>query len=94
MDGFAIEMDKSKSITANMIADTSTSIVYLPEKIVNAYYAGVSDAVYNKTEAGYIFPCGTALPSITFDIGSYSAVVPGSFIEYAPTGRDGISMFY
>lgn len=77
-----------------MIADTSTSIVYLPEKIVSAYYAGVPDVVYNKTEAGYIFPCGTTLPSVTFDIGNYSAVVSGSIVEYAPTGKDGINMFY
>lgn len=94
VNGFAIASDPLKSVVVNVIADTGTSLVFLPQNIVEAYYAGVSGTVYNRTLASYVFPCGTALPRITFEIGNYNnAFIPAPFIEYAPTG-DGISTFY
>lgn len=91
MNGFAIASDPLKSVVVNVIADTGTSLVFLPQNIVEAYYAGVSGTVYNRTLASYVFPCGTALPRITFEIGNYNnAFIPAPFIEYAPTG-DGIT---
>ena len=59
--------------------------------IVYAYYDGVSSASYDSGQGGYTFPCGTKLPSITFAIGGQNAVVPGSFLEYAPLVRGGTS---
>lgn len=94
VNGYAIDTKEFNPVTVNGIADTGSTLISLPEKIVNAYYAAISGAVYSSTEAGFVYPCGTPLPSITFDIGNYRAVVPGSFIEYRPISEDSISMFH
>ena len=56
----------------------------MPQAVVAAYYKKVSGAKYDSTQGGYTFPCTATLPSITLGIGSYKAVVPGSYINYAP----------
>ena len=76
----------STSITA--IADTGTSLLYLPSDIVSAYYAGVTGARYDPSQGGYTFSCAAILPSITLGIGSYRAVVPGSYMLYAPVSSN------
>jgi hypothetical protein len=55
---------------------------------VQAYYAKVPGAVNNSTAGGYVFSCKTKLPDYTVRIGSYSAVVPGSLINFAPSDTD------
>lgn len=92
--GIAIGLDYSDSTNFDIVADTGTPVLPLPEKIVDAYYAQVRFAVYDKAVAGYNFLCGTALPDIIFDIGNYHAVVPGSFIQYSPIKKDSYSTFH
>ncbi|MCJ1428718.1 Type I transmembrane sorting receptor [Sticta canariensis] len=82
--GYAIGGEILNPITVNVIADTGTTLILLPEQMVKAYCAGVPIAFYNSTEAKYSFPCRTTLPSITFDIGNYNAVVPGHFMNFRP----------
>lgn len=91
--GFAIGSGSLSSTSIDAIADTGTTLLYLPNSIVDAYYDEVPSASYNSGQGGYTFPCGTTLPSITLAIGSYSAVVPGSFVQYAPIDQSGISEF-
>lgn len=83
-NGFAVGDGSFTSTSIDAIADTGTTLLYLPDSVVDAYYGSVSSASYNSQQGGYTFPCGTTLPSITLGIGSYDAVVPGSFVEYAP----------
>ncbi|MCJ1465744.1 Type I transmembrane sorting receptor [Pseudocyphellaria aurata] len=82
--GFAVGGESLTSTSIDAIADTGTTLLYLPSDVVDAYYRPVSGASYNSAQGGYTFPCGTTLPSITLAVGRYDAVVPGSFIEYAP----------
>ena len=82
--GYAVGSGSFVSSSIDGIADTGTTLLYLPSTIVSAYYAKVPGASYNSAQGGYIFTCGTTLPSITLGIGSYRAVVPGSYIQYAP----------
>lgn len=91
VDGFVIDGGSSGTTSFDAIADTGTTLLYLPDSIVYAYYDGVSSASYDSGQGGYTFPCGTKLPSITFAIGGQNAVVPGSFLEYAPLVRGGTS---
>lgn len=79
----------SSSIDA--IADTGTTLLLLPAAVVRAYYAKVGGAVNNAMQGGYTFPCSATLPSLTLGIGSYKAVIPGSFINYAPISAAGTS---
>lgn len=92
-NGFAVGGGSFTSTSIEAIADTGTTLLYLPDSVVDAYYAGVSSASYNPQQGGYTFPCGTTLPSISLGIGSYDAVVPGSFVEYAPLSETSKSEF-
>ena len=84
-NGYAVGSGAFTSASIDAIADTGTTLLYLPTTVVSAYYARVSGASYDSTQGGYTFPCSATLPSITLGIGSYRAVVPGSYIVYAPT---------
>ena len=83
-NGYAVGTGTFKSLSIDAIADTGTTLLYLPASAVSAYYAKVSGATNSASQGGYIFPCSATLPSITLGIGSYKAVVPGSYINYAP----------
>lgn len=83
-NGYAVGAGAFTSASIDSIADTGTTLLYLPSTIVSAYYARVSGASYNTNQGGYTFPCSATLPSITLGIGSYRAVVPGRYITYAP----------
>ena len=83
-NGYAVGSGAFVSTSIDAIADTGTTLLYLPSAAVTAYYSKVSGAKYSSSEGGYIFPCSATLPSITLGIGSYKAVVPGSYINYAP----------
>lgn len=91
--GYAVGSAKFVSLSIDAIADTGTTLLYLPAAAVKAYYAKVTGATNSASQGGYIFPCSATLPSITLGIGSYRAVVPGSYINYAPaTGSGKISL--
>ncbi|KAL8635686.1 MAG: hypothetical protein Q9228_006851 [Teloschistes exilis] len=75
------------------IADTGTTLLYLPDNIVSSYYRSVRGARNNQQQGGYTYPCNAALPSITFNIGGYNAVVPGSYVNYAPIDESGQTCF-
>lgn len=84
-NGYAVGSKAFVSTSIDAIADTGTTLLYLPTAVVTAYYKGVSGAKYDTNQGGYTFPCSATLPSITLGIGSYKAVVPGSYVVYAPT---------
>lgn len=75
------------------IADTGTTLLYLPDNIVNSYYRSVRGARNDQQQGGYTYPCNANLPSITFNIGGYNAVVPGSYVNYAPVDESGTTCF-
>ena len=83
-NGYAVGTGAFTSTSIDAIADTGTTLLYLPTTVVYAYYAKVNGASYDSSQGGYTFPCSATLPSITLGIGSYRAVVPGSYILYAP----------
>jgi len=83
-NGYAIGSGAFVSSSIDAIADTGTTLLYLPTTVVSAYYAKVSGAKYVSSQGGYTYPCSATLPSITLGIGGYKAVVPGSYINYAP----------
>lgn len=82
-----------KSVSFNAIADTGTTLLYLPDLIVQDYYSAISSASYSSVQGGYVFPCNASLPRFSLGIGTYKAVIPGPFINYAPTDESGRGMF-
>ena len=86
--GFAIGNGETNATTIDAVADTGSSVMYLPEDIVDAYYSQVNGAQYQEEMAGWAFACNAKLPDFSLVIGEHKATVPGSFINFSPT-QDG-----
>jgi aspergillopepsin I len=82
--GYAVGSDAFVTSPIDAIADTGTTLLLMDNSVVSAYYAQVSGAAYDSTQGGYTFPCSATLPSFTLGIGSYKAVIPGTYMNYAP----------
>ncbi|KAF2971994.1 hypothetical protein GQX73_g1619 [Xylaria multiplex] len=82
--GYAVGTGSFTSTSIDGIADTGTTLLYLPSSIVSAYWAKVSGAKSNSAAGGYVFPCSATLPNFTFGVGSARIVIPGAYINYAP----------
>lgn len=91
--GYAVGSGAFTSSSIDAIADTGTTLLYLPSSIVTAYYRQVSGASNSAQYGGYVVPCSATLPNLTLGIGSYRAVVPGSYINYAPVTQGSSSKF-
>lgn len=87
--GYTVGTGAAVSESIPAIADTGTSLLLLPDDLVSAYYAQVSGSSNSQSDGGYIFDCSAALPDLTLQIEGYSAVVPGSFLNYAPASESG-----
>jgi len=81
--GYAIGSGSFVSDTIKAIADTGTTLLYLPTAVVTAYYAEVSGSKDSTLYGGYLFPCANTLPDFTFGIGTYRGVIPGEYLNYA-----------
>ena len=93
--GYQVGTGAFTSSSIDGIADTGTTLLYLPQAAVTAYYAKVPGAKYNSQQGGYTFACSTTLPSLTLGIGSGRFTVPGSYINYAPvSGSSKLSLFF
>ncbi|MCJ1319411.1 Type I transmembrane sorting receptor [Xylographa vitiligo] len=83
-NGYAIGSATFVTLSIDTIVDTGTTLLLLPTSAVKAYYAKVTGAAYSADEGGYVFPCAASLPKFTLGIGTYKAVVPGTYVNYAP----------
>jgi hypothetical protein len=81
--GYSVGSGATVSSSYSAIADTGTTLMLLPDNVVNAYYAKVPSAQYSDSQGGYIFPCSATLPSFSAVIGGRKFTVPGSYINYA-----------
>lgn len=81
--GYAVGTGAAVTTSYTSIADTGTTLMYLPSSVVSAYYAKVTGAKVDNTQGGYVFPCSSTLPSFTAIIGGSKFVVPGAYINYA-----------
>lgn len=75
------------------IADTGTTLLYLPAAIVKKYYAQVTSAKYSEVEGGYTLSCSGSPPDFNIFIGTTKITVPGSYIAYAPLTTGGATCF-
>ncbi|WPG98724.1 Hypothetical protein R9X50_00151800 [Acrodontium crateriforme] len=75
---------KSTGSVGAAIMDTGTTLLYLPSKVVSAYYAQVKGSSNSNTYGGYIFPCSATLPDWNVSIGGTTFTVTGSYFNYSP----------
>ncbi|KAI9710744.1 MAG: Type I transmembrane sorting receptor [Bogoriella megaspora] len=90
--GYAVA-GTTTSTSIDGIADTGTTLLYLPDSVVRAYYARVSGSSNSATYGGYVFPCSTTLPTFSLSIGGKLHTVPGNYINYAPANSAGTTCF-
>ncbi|EED16180.1 aspartic endopeptidase Pep1/aspergillopepsin F [Talaromyces stipitatus ATCC 10500] len=84
-DGYSIGGSGGGS-SFSAIADTGTTLVLLDDSIVDEYYSQVQGAQNDSSQGGYVFDCSADLPDFGVQIGDYTAVIPGKYINYASTG--------
>lgn len=82
--GYTIGTASTVSSTINGIADTGTTLLYLPTAVVKAYYAKVSGATNSATYGGYVFSCSTTPPDFSLTLNGVKQRIPGKYINYSP----------
>lgn len=80
----AAAVAKRATTTLTGIADTGTTLLMLDDSVVSDYYGQVSSAQDSEEEGGYVFDCSATLPDFSFNVGSGSITVPGTYINWAP----------
>ena len=67
------------------VADTGTSLAYVDQAIVTAYYKAVKGHL-NSQYGLWTFPCANAakLPTFSFYIGGQKRTMPGAYGNYGP----------
>lgn len=65
------------------IVDTGTSLLMMPQEVVDAYYAEVPGSYFDSRSAVMLFPCEQTLPDFIFGVGDYRGIIPGYYINYA-----------
>ncbi|KAK3944429.1 putative a chain endothiapepsin [Diplogelasinospora grovesii] len=91
--GYAVGTGSFSSTSITGIADTGTTLLYLPTSIVTAYYRQVSGSSNSRTYGGYVFPCSTTLPSFTFGVSSARITIPGTYMNYGPVATGSSTCF-
>lgn len=66
----------------NGIADTGTSLLFLPTEAVTDYYSQVKDAKNDLDYGGYVFPCAGELPPFVFGIEDARFTIPPAYMNY------------
>lgn len=93
-DGYSIGSGNSTSGSiGSAIADTGTTLLYIPAAAAKAYYAQVAGAKMNINQGGYTVPCKATLPPFNVEIGGTVFSVPGDLINYAPINKKGKQCF-
>lgn len=82
--GYAIGSGSFVSTNVTGVADTGTTLLLLPEDIVEAYYNKVSGSSYSNTYDGFVFPCSSTVPPFTFGVGKLRIKIPASYLNYGP----------
>lgn len=80
--GFSTTTDYGDA--SGSIADTGTTLLLLPDDIVNSYYSNIQSAQFDNNEGGVVFDCSENPPDFNFSVGGKTIRIPGSYINYAP----------
>ncbi|KAF5656973.1 hypothetical protein FCIRC_13407 [Fusarium circinatum] len=76
----------SKKKVGEVIVDSGTTLVYLPEAVVNDYYSHIKG--YKLQEGGSrTFPCNSTVPDFHFKIDSTTLSIPGRDVNYTVYDR-------
>lgn len=81
--GFAVGDGAFNPTAVAGIADTGTTLLYLPEAVVAAYYAGVQGARVRSSDGSWGFDCAATPPPFSFLVADGAAVtIPGAYLNF------------
>ncbi|KAH8705305.1 aspartic proteinase complexed with Pepstatin [Talaromyces proteolyticus] len=87
LDGYRVGESPRRSFEVEKAAvDTGTSILMLPDEIVQDYYTEIPSAMNSSSMNGYIFNCDEEMPDFSIHIGDYTATIPSKFMKYSDVG--------
>jgi len=87
LTGYGVGKKSNMTEVNQAIADTGTTLLYLPDDICSAYYDAVPGAFLDENNTGaYVFPCNAKLPKFAFSVGTYTGVIPGNYMNYSTSG--------
>lgn len=91
--GFAIGAGSWVAGNIDGIADTGTTLIYLPDAIVQAYYAQISGGQNNPAVGGWTFNCAATPPAFIYGVGAARIVIPGNYMNFGAVTSDGKTCF-
>ncbi|KAK6844213.1 hypothetical protein PG995_014323 [Apiospora arundinis] len=80
--GYQVGSNSFSQTSIQGIADTGTTLLYLPSSVVKAYYGKIQGSQNSNSAGGYVFPCSANVPDFTFGVGSARITIPGSFMNF------------
>lgn len=69
------------------IVDTGTSLLLMPQKVVDHYYSELPGSYFSKELGVMLYPCELTPPDFIFGVGDYRGVIPGQYINYTVDGE-------
>ncbi|KAF2157559.1 acid protease [Myriangium duriaei CBS 260.36] len=75
---------KFSAAVGDSIADTGTTLLYLPARVASNYYAQVKGAFLSSKYGGWVFPCSASLPNFQVSIGGTYFTIPGTYLNFSP----------
>ncbi|KAH8883322.1 microbial aspartic proteinase [Thozetella sp. PMI_491] len=86
--GYQIGSKAFTSTSFTGIADTGTTLLFLPSSLVTSYYRGLSGSVTDD-EGLWYYRCALTPPSITFGVGSSRFTIPSSLMNMGVADDEG-----
>jgi aspergillopepsin I len=80
--GFQVGDGPVVDFNISAIADTGTSLWYMPKTVVDAYWEKVPGASFNQIQQGFVFPCAARLPDLSLIISGKPVTVAGINMNY------------
>ncbi|GAM84866.1 hypothetical protein ANO11243_028680 [Dothideomycetidae sp. 11243] len=74
-------------LIGDSIADTGTTLLYLPSQLVSNYYAQVKGATLSQKYGGWVFPCGASLPTLQLNLGGTYFALDASYMNFSPVSN-------
>ncbi|OAR00711.1 hypothetical protein LLEC1_00242 [Akanthomyces lecanii] len=83
LSGYQLGGDSYKNDSFNGIVDTGTSLMLVPQSIVDEYYSKLPGSYLERRTGTMMFPCKLTPPDFVFGVGEYRGRIPGHYINYA-----------
>ena len=70
------------------IIDTGTTLMLMPQDVLDFYYKQIPNSRNDKELGGYVFPCSQQIPDFTIGFGAapndFTATIPSKYMNFGP----------